>query len=71
MALRINRIKLHYFSYGAENACLVPLWALHGSAVITVEGVGNVKKLHPVQERLAAGLSGQEWTGNKGFISTF
>ncbi|XP_077986023.1 xanthine dehydrogenase/oxidase-like isoform X2 [Glandiceps talaboti] len=34
-------------------ACLVPLCAVHGMAVTTVEGIGNANKLHPVQERLA------------------
>ncbi|KAK9295186.1 hypothetical protein QLX08_010430 [Tetragonisca angustula] len=38
----------------AVNACLTPVCAMHGLAVTTVEGIGNVKtKLHPVQERIA------------------
>ncbi|XP_017755715.1 PREDICTED: xanthine dehydrogenase isoform X2 [Eufriesea mexicana] len=38
----------------AVNACLTPVCAMHGLAVITVEGIGSVKtKLHPVQERIA------------------
>ncbi|XP_050346647.1 xanthine dehydrogenase-like [Nymphalis io] len=38
----------------AVNACLTPLCAIHGLAITTVEGIGNVQdKLHPVQERIA------------------
>ena len=38
------------FSHQAVNACLVPLFAIHGRAVITVEGVGSVKSgMHPIQ----------------------
>ncbi|XP_021947177.1 xanthine dehydrogenase/oxidase [Folsomia candida] len=38
----------------AVNACLTPICSVHGSAVITVEGIGNVANgLHPVQERIA------------------
>lgn len=34
----------------AINACLTPLCSVHGSAVITVEGIGSVRQgLHPVQ----------------------
>lgn len=36
------------------NACLMPLCALHGLSVVTVEGIGSTRtKLHPVQERIA------------------
>uniref|UniRef100_A0A8D2KX09 FAD-binding PCMH-type domain-containing protein n=1 Tax=Varanus komodoensis TaxID=61221 RepID=A0A8D2KX09_VARKO len=36
------------------NACLIPVCSLYGTAVITVEGVGNAKtRIHPVQERIA------------------
>lgn len=38
----------------AINACLTPVCAMHGMAVVTVEGIGSTKtRLHPVQERLA------------------
>lgn len=38
----------------AVNACLTPVCALHGMAVVTIEGIGSTKtKLHPVQERIA------------------
>ncbi|CAG5134310.1 unnamed protein product, partial [Candidula unifasciata] len=36
------------------NSCLTPLCSLHGLAVTTVEGIGNVRgKLHPVQRLIA------------------
>ncbi|BFZ07584.1 hypothetical protein BsWGS_10623 [Bradybaena similaris] len=35
------------------NACLAPLCSIHGLAVTTVEGIGNMKNIHPVQERIA------------------
>uniref|UniRef100_A0A3Q1HX01 Aldehyde oxidase 5 n=1 Tax=Acanthochromis polyacanthus TaxID=80966 RepID=A0A3Q1HX01_9TELE len=45
-----NHERVHY----AVNACLQPIVALHGAAVVTVEGVGSTDtKLHPVQERIA------------------
>ncbi|XP_031414418.1 aldehyde oxidase 5 [Clupea harengus] len=41
---------LHY----TVNTCLQPICALHGTSVVTVEGIGSTKtKLHPVQERIA------------------
>ncbi len=33
----------------AQVACLTPICALHGKAVTTIEGVGNINKLHPIQ----------------------
>ncbi|KAJ2950078.1 hypothetical protein O0L34_g11418 [Tuta absoluta] len=36
------------------NACLMPVCAMHGLAVTTVEGIGSTQdRLHPVQERIA------------------
>ena len=35
------------------NACLFPLVGVDGKHVITVEGIGNVDKPHPLQERIA------------------
>lgn len=36
------------------NACLTPICSLHGTAVTTVEGLGNTRtRLHPIQERIA------------------
>ncbi|KAJ8300721.1 hypothetical protein KUTeg_022240 [Tegillarca granosa] len=34
----------------AINACLVPVCALHGAAVTTIEGIGSIKNgVHPIQ----------------------
>ncbi|XP_012937557.1 xanthine dehydrogenase/oxidase [Aplysia californica] len=35
------------------NACLAPVCSMHGLAVTTVEGIGSLNNLHPVQERIA------------------
>ncbi|KAG9188127.1 xanthine dehydrogenase/oxidase [Alternaria panax] len=35
------------------NACLYPLVGIDGKHVITVEGIGNVSRPHPLQERIA------------------
>ena len=36
------------------NACLMPICAVHGLAITTVEGIGSTRtKLHPIQERIA------------------
>ncbi|VDP21748.1 unnamed protein product [Heligmosomoides polygyrus] len=50
ISLTTNEIR--HFS---ANSCLMPVCAVFGKAVTTVEGLGSVvsKKLHPVQERLA------------------
>lgn len=39
--------------HASVNACLAPLVSVDGKHVITVEGIGNVKKPHPAQERVA------------------
>ncbi|KAA8901382.1 Molybdopterin-binding domain of aldehyde dehydrogenase-domain-containing protein [Sphaerosporella brunnea] len=39
--------------HASVNACLAPLISVDGKHVITVEGIGNTKKPHPVQERIA------------------
>lgn len=47
------------------NACLIPLCAIDGCHIITVEGIGNPRiGLHPIQERMAA-LHGSQC----GFVS--
>ncbi|KAK3736913.1 hypothetical protein RRG08_000655 [Elysia crispata] len=40
-------------SHYSLNACLAPVCSMHGLAVTTVEGIGNVNSIHPVQERIA------------------
>ncbi|XP_074660818.1 xanthine dehydrogenase/oxidase-like [Tubulanus polymorphus] len=39
--------------HSAVPACVVFIGSVHGMTVTTVEGVGNRKKLHPIQERIA------------------
>jgi xanthine dehydrogenase/oxidase len=39
--------------HASVNACLAPLVSVDGKHVITVEGIGNVKKPHSTQERIA------------------
>lgn len=41
------------------NACLAPLVSVDGKHVITVEGLGDVKKPHAVQQRIAVGNGSQ------------
>ncbi|PNS20987.1 Xanthine dehydrogenase [Sphaceloma murrayae] len=45
--------------HASVNACLAPLVSVDGKHVITVEGIGTVKKPHPVQERIALGNGSQ------------
>ncbi|KAJ9138661.1 Xanthine dehydrogenase [Pleurostoma richardsiae] len=45
--------------HASVNACLAPLASLDGKHVITIEGIGNVKKPHPAQERIAKGNGSQ------------
>ena len=35
------------------NSCLLPACAIEGKHVVTIEGIGNVDNLHPVQEKIA------------------
>ena len=39
--------------HASVNACLAPLVSVDGKHVITIEGIGNVKRPHPAQERIA------------------
>ncbi|KAF2726029.1 xanthine dehydrogenase [Polychaeton citri CBS 116435] len=45
--------------HASVNACLAPLVSVDGKHVITVEGIGNVKRPHPSQERIAMGNGSQ------------
>ncbi|KAF8469090.1 Molybdopterin-binding domain of aldehyde dehydrogenase-domain-containing protein [Kalaharituber pfeilii] len=45
--------------HASVNACLAPLISVDGKHVITVEGIGNSKNPHPVQERIA------KWHGSQ------
>ena len=45
--------------HASVNACIAPLVSVDGKHVITVEGIGNVKNPHPVQQRIAMGNGSQ------------
>ena len=45
--------------HASVNACLAPLVSVDGKHVITVEGIGNVQKPHPAQERIALSSGSQ------------
>ncbi|KIH93528.1 xanthine dehydrogenase/oxidase [Sporothrix brasiliensis 5110] len=45
--------------HASVNACLAPLASVDGKHVITIEGIGNVNKPHPAQERVAQGNGSQ------------
>ncbi|KAL2866591.1 putative xanthine dehydrogenase HxA [Aspergillus lucknowensis] len=45
--------------HASVNACIAPLVSVDGKHVITVEGIGNVKNPHAVQQRLAVGNGSQ------------
>jgi xanthine dehydrogenase/oxidase len=54
MLSRFDTVKGAPIHYSA-NACLLPVCALDGIAVTTVEGIGSMKEgLHPVQQRISA-----------------
>lgn len=65
ISLTTNEIR-HY----SANSCLMPVCAVFGKAVTTVEGLGSVvsKKLHPVQERLAITHGSQCGFCTPGFV---
>jgi xanthine dehydrogenase iron-sulfur cluster and FAD-binding subunit A len=54
--------------YAAVNACLVPLFWLDLCFVLTVEGIGNPEKMHPIQERLSRGHGSQCGYCSPGFV---
>ena len=45
--------------HASVNACLAPLVSVDGKHVITIEGIGNVEKPHPAQERVAKASGSQ------------
>jgi xanthine dehydrogenase/oxidase len=45
--------------HASVNACLAPLVSVDGKHVVTIEGIGNVKRPHPAQERIAKGNGSQ------------
>lgn len=45
--------------HASVNACLAPLVSVDGKHVITVEGIGNSKRPHPAQQRIAMASGSQ------------
>ncbi|PGG99147.1 xanthine dehydrogenase [Blastomyces parvus] len=45
--------------HASVNACLAPLISVDGKHIITVEGIGDVKSPHAVQQRMAVGNGSQ------------
>ena len=52
------------------NSCLVTLGALHGSEIVTVEGLGGPDRLHPTQEAMAVGGGSQCGFCTPGFVAS-
>ncbi|KAK6044231.1 2Fe-2S iron-sulfur cluster-binding domain protein [Cooperia oncophora] len=69
MISEINPVNNEIRHYSA-NSCLMPICAVFGKAVTTVEGIGSTvnKKLHPVQERLAITHGSQCGFCTPGFV---
>jgi xanthine dehydrogenase small subunit len=40
------------FIYRAYNSCIMPAVKMHGTHIVTVEGLGNPTKMHPIQEAM-------------------
>jgi xanthine dehydrogenase/oxidase len=56
-------------THRAVNACLSPLYAAEGAAVVTCEGIGTARAgLHPIQQRLAAAHGSQCGFCTPGFV---
>ncbi|KAF7592851.1 hypothetical protein BBP40_012330 [Aspergillus hancockii] len=45
--------------HASVNACIAPVMSVDGKHVVTVEGIGNVKNPHAVQQRIAIGNGSQ------------
>lgn len=45
--------------HASVNACIAPLVSVDGKHVITVEGIGDVKNPHAIQQRIAIGNGSQ------------
>ncbi|KAE9549118.1 hypothetical protein FO519_007665, partial [Halicephalobus sp. NKZ332] len=54
--------------YLSINACLTPLYLLHNCSILTANGIGNPKSMHPVQERLSRGHGSQCGYCSPGFV---
>lgn len=54
--------------YESIDSCLLPLGAVLGREIITVEGIGTRERLHPVQQAVASGGGSQCGYCTPGFI---
>lgn len=54
--------------YYSINACLTPVYLLHNCSILTANGIGDPKSMHPVQERLARGHGSQCGYCSPGFV---
>ena len=55
-------------AYRAVNSCLMPVCLLAGREVVSVEGVGCSKQMHPVQRTMAEGYGAQCGYCTPGFL---
>ncbi|XGW33143.1 hypothetical protein V3C99_017550 [Haemonchus contortus] len=60
--------KLGKATYKAINACIYPLYMAHHKLILTIEGIGNSNRLHPIQERLARSHGTQCGFCSPGFV---
>ena len=56
--------------FKAINSCITPLLLIDGCHIITIEGIGNHKKMHPIQERFAQIHASQCGFCTPGFVMT-
>ena len=48
----LGAVKNNRTVYQAVNSCLMPAVRMHGKHIITIEGIGNPEKLHPIQKAI-------------------
>ena len=49
----ISRVERGQIKHRSVNACIYPVCLLDGAHVTTIEGIGSLRNMHPVQETLA------------------
>ncbi|TEB20784.1 xantine dehydrogenase [Perkinsus sp. BL_2016] len=52
-AVWLNSTRKQRVVHASVNACLFPVCACDGCHVITVEGIGQASRMHPIQERMS------------------
>lgn len=43
----------------AAKSCEVPIWSVEGKSVLTIEGLGTLEQLHPIQQAIVDFQAGQ------------